>query len=56
MTARRVPSDGGVTEQVTADVPEADAAEQQAELVDVSDRATGLDDERVVALDEDEYR
>lgn len=38
---------------------EFDAVEQQIEVVDVTDaadEATGLDDERVVPLDEDEYR
>ena len=42
--------------------PEADAVEQQTEVVDVIDAAddapieAALDDDRVVPLDEDEYR
>ena len=38
--------------------PEADAVEQQTEVVDVTDAAeeAPLDDDRVVPLDEDEYR
>ncbi|MEU3773953.1 hypothetical protein AB0F11_12240 [Streptomyces sp. NPDC032472] len=60
---------GRIREALDAEAPEADAAEQQAELQpgDDDDRVTGVDrDEatdgdaveqaRVVTLDEDEYR
>ena len=55
MIVRRVPVDPGATEEV----PEADAAEQQTEVVnitDAGDRSAADDGDRVVTLDEDEYR
>jgi hypothetical protein len=52
MTERRVPTESPASEEI----PEADAVEQRTELVDLSDPADVDDDERVVALDEDEYR
>lgn len=53
MIQRRVPTDPGTTEEI----PEADAMEQQTDVLDVTDRAGEVDDdERVVALDDDEYR
>lgn len=52
MSVRKVPPDPGATQEV----PEADAADQQLDVLDVSD-PLGVDDaERVVSLDEDEYR
>jgi len=53
MTERRVPNDPAATEEV----PEADAQEQQIEVLDLTDAAGEVDDdERAVAVDEDEYR
>lgn len=62
MTARRVPPEFETDDEV----PEADAAEQHADVVDLTsgedaavERAAPPaepDDERVVALDDDEYR
>jgi hypothetical protein len=52
MSVRRVPSDPGATQEV----PEADAVEQQIDVLEVTD-PLGVDDaERVVNLDDDEYR
>lgn len=56
MSVRRVPPDAGETEGLRIEVPEADAAEQQVELLDIADRVDVDDADRVVALDEDEYR
>ena len=71
MTTRRVRADFEAIEEV----PEADAAEQRADVVDVTDptlddaadvvgldrrvepeAVEGPDEDRLVALDEDEYR
>jgi len=53
MSQRRLPPDAGATEEI----PEADAMEQQTDVLDLTDGAGEVDDdERVVALDEDEYR
>lgn len=62
MTEHRVPIDPAATDEI----PEADAMEQRTEVVDLTaatsevddrpDVEPAVDDERVVALDEDEYR
>ena len=52
MTQRRVPIDPAVIEEV----PEADVVEQQTDVIDVTDPVEGDDADRVVAVDEDEYR
>jgi hypothetical protein len=52
MSQRRLPPDAGAT----GEIPEADAMEQQTDVLDLTDAAGEVDDERVVALDEDEYR
>lgn len=56
MSVRRVTPAAGADDGPRIEVPEADAAEQQVELLDTADRADVDDAERVVALDEDEYR
>jgi len=57
MSVRRVPSDPGATEEVPLEVPDADAAEQHADVVDVTETDAAAEDaERVVAVDDDEYR
>ncbi|MGH8888568.1 MAG: hypothetical protein ACRDV3_02265 [Acidothermaceae bacterium] len=53
MSEPRIPNDPAATEEV----PEADAQEQQTEVLDLTDAAGEVDDdERVVAVDEEEYR